>query len=75
MVGGVWGYQRDSLAEFLLHTPDLPSPPPGDLFGGQAAKSVGQSLRAFQPTIRELTQVSAELKSTLENEIGINEIR
>ena len=41
----------------------------------QAAKSLGQTLRAFQPTIRELTQVSAELKSTLESEIGINEIK
>lgn len=41
----------------------------------QAAKSLGATLRAFQPTIRELTQVSNELKSTLEQEIGINEIR
>lgn len=41
----------------------------------QAAKSLGSTLRAFQPTIRELTQVSAELKSTLESEIGINEIK
>lgn len=41
----------------------------------QAAKSLGSTLRAFQPTIRELTQVSNELKSTLEQEIGLDEIR
>ena len=49
------------------------------LFGpkglAQAAKSLGATLRAFAPTIRELTDVSNELKSTLEEEIGINEIR
>lgn len=32
----------------------------------QAAKSVGQTLRAFQPTIREVVEVSQELKGTLE---------
>lgn len=41
----------------------------------RAAKSLGQTLRAFQPTIRELTQVGAELKSSLEQEIGLDEIR
>jgi len=49
------------------------------LFGpkglAQAAKSLGATLRAFAPTLRELTQVSSELKSTLEDEIGINELR
>ena len=49
------------------------------LFGpkglAQAAKSLGSTLRAFAPTIRELTQVSSELKSTLEEEIGLNDFR
>jgi len=49
------------------------------LFGpkglAQAAKSLGATLRAFAPTIRELTQVSSELKSTLEEEIGLNDLR
>jgi TatA/E family protein of Tat protein translocase len=49
------------------------------LFGpkglAQAAKSLGATLRAFAPTVRELTQVSAELKSTLEEEIGLNDLR
>ncbi|KAI7837812.1 hypothetical protein COHA_008301, partial [Chlorella ohadii] len=41
----------------------------------QAAKSLGSTLRSFAPTIREITSVSQELKSTLEQEIGINEIK
>lgn len=32
----------------------------------QAAKSLGQTLRAFQPTIREVVEVSQEIKGTLE---------
>lgn len=32
----------------------------------QAAKSVGQTLRAFQPTIKEVVEVSQEIKGTLE---------
>lgn len=32
----------------------------------QAAKSLGSTLRSFAPTIREITSVSQELKSTLE---------
>lgn len=32
----------------------------------QAAKSLGQTLRAFQPTIREVVEVSNEIKGTLE---------
>jgi hypothetical protein len=49
MVGGVWGYQRGSLAEFLRDTPCLPSPPPGDLFwgaGSQVIRTVAQGLPA-----------------------------
>lgn len=41
----------------------------------QAAKSLGKTLRTFQPAIQELTQVSAELRSTLEREIGLDEVR
>lgn len=41
----------------------------------QAAKSLGASLRGFAPTIRELAGVSNELKQTLEQEIGLDEIR
>ena len=39
------------------------------------AKQLGQTLRAFQPTIRELQEVSREFKETLEDEIGLDEIR
>ncbi|EXB93838.1 hypothetical protein L484_004324 [Morus notabilis] len=38
------------------------------------ARSLGKTLRAFQPTIRELQEVSREFKSTLEKEIGLDEI-
>lgn len=41
----------------------------------QAAKSLGQSLKGFAPTIRELAGVSNELKQTLEQEIGLDELR
>lgn len=41
----------------------------------EAAKSVGQTLRSFQPTIKEVVQVSQELKGTLEQELGLNELR
>lgn len=40
-----------------------------------AAKSVGQTLRAFQPTIREVVDVSRDLKGTLEKELGLDELR
>lgn len=39
------------------------------------AKQLGQTLRAFQPTIRELQEVSREFKETLNDEIGLDEIR
>ena len=32
----------------------------------QAAKSAGQALRSFQPTIREVVSVTSELKGTIE---------
>lgn len=41
----------------------------------EAAKSLGRSLKGLQPTIRELAGVSTELKRTLEQEIGLDEIR
>lgn len=49
------------------------------LFGpkglAQAAKSLGQGVKALAPTIRELTDISTDLKSTIEDEIGLSEIR
>lgn len=39
------------------------------------AKNLGKTLRAFQPTIRELQEVSREFKSTLEKEIGLDELK
>ena len=41
----------------------------------QATKSLGASLRGFAPTIKELAGISNELKQTLEQEIGLDEIR
>jgi TatA/E family protein of Tat protein translocase len=49
------------------------------LFGpkglAQAAKSLGQGVKAIAPTLKELTDISSDLKSTIEDEIGLNEIR
>ncbi|KAL4557050.1 hypothetical protein LXL04_035220 [Taraxacum kok-saghyz] len=39
------------------------------------AKNLGKTLRTFQPTIRELQEVSREFKSTLEKEIGLDELK
>ena len=41
----------------------------------QAAKTVGKTLKSFQPTLQELSQVSNDLKSTLQNEIGLDEFQ
>ena len=41
----------------------------------EIAKQLGSTLRAFQPTIRELQEVSREFKETLEDEIGLDDIR
>ncbi|KAL6541564.1 hypothetical protein OROGR_011050 [Orobanche gracilis] len=38
------------------------------------SRNLGKTLRAFQPTIRELQEVSREFKSTLEREIGLDDI-
>ncbi|XP_058076100.1 sec-independent protein translocase protein TATB, chloroplastic isoform X2 [Magnolia sinica] len=40
----------------------------------EVARNLGQTLRAFQPTIRELQEVSRDFKSTLEREIGLDEV-
>ncbi|XP_020275827.1 sec-independent protein translocase protein TATB, chloroplastic [Asparagus officinalis] len=39
----------------------------------EVARNLGKTLRAFQPTIRELQDVSREFKGTLEREIGLDE--
>ncbi|KAK7391344.1 hypothetical protein VNO78_19759 [Psophocarpus tetragonolobus] len=39
----------------------------------EVARTMGKTLRAFQPTIRELQDVSREFKSTLEREIGLDD--
>lgn len=41
----------------------------------QAVKSLGSTLKAFQPTIREIVSVSSDLKNTLEEQIGLDDIR
>ncbi|KAK9050831.1 hypothetical protein SSX86_030199 [Deinandra increscens subsp. villosa] len=41
----------------------------------EVAKTMGKTLRSFQPTIRELQEVSREFKSTLEKEIGIDDLQ
>eukprot|EP00249_Psilotum_nudum_P010094 c22331_g1_i1 orf=346-1095(+) len=41
----------------------------------ELARNLGKSLRAFQPTLRELQQVSREFKSTLEQEIGLDDLQ
>ncbi|KAJ6386421.1 hypothetical protein OIU78_016358 [Salix suchowensis] len=40
----------------------------------EVARNLGKTLREFQPTIKELQEVSREFKSTLEREIGLDEI-
>ncbi|XP_044504574.1 sec-independent protein translocase protein TATB, chloroplastic [Mangifera indica] len=40
----------------------------------EVARNLGKTLRAFQPTIKELQEVSREFKSTLEREIGLDEV-
>lgn len=49
------------------------------LFGpkglAQAVKTLGDTVKTFAPTIREITEVSTELKSTLEENIGLNDLR
>ncbi|CAN6569466.1 unnamed protein product [Malus baccata var. baccata] len=40
----------------------------------EVARTLGKTLRAFQPTIKELQEVSRDFKSTLEREIGLDDI-
>ena len=41
----------------------------------EAAKSVGSALKAFTPTLREVASSSSDLKTTLEEEIGLDDIK
>eukprot|EP00271_Cylindrocystis_brebissonii_P004363 TRINITY_DN16011_c0_g1_i1.p1 TRINITY_DN16011_c0_g1~~TRINITY_DN16011_c0_g1_i1.p1 ORF type:complete len:354 (+),score=59.69 TRINITY_DN16011_c0_g1_i1:209-1270(+) len=41
----------------------------------EVARNLGKTLRTFQPTIRELQSVSREFRNTLEQEIGLDEIK
>ena len=41
----------------------------------QVAKSVGSTLRSFQPTIKEVVSVGQDLKSTLDKELGLDDLR
>ena len=41
----------------------------------EAAKSAGSAVKAFAPTIREVAAISTDLKTTIEDEIGLDEIR
>ncbi len=41
----------------------------------QAAKSLGKTVRAFQPTLREIVSASSDIRSSLEESIGLDEIR
>ncbi|GAB2294014.1 hypothetical protein Dimus_028230 [Dionaea muscipula] len=40
----------------------------------EVARNLGKTLRAFQPTIKELQEVSREFKSSLEREIGLDDV-
>lgn len=40
----------------------------------EAARNIGQALRGIQPTIRELQEVSRDFKTSLEREIGLDEM-
>ena len=41
----------------------------------QAAKSGASALKQFQPTLRELSQVSNELRTNITNEMGLDELQ
>ncbi|XP_024398673.1 uncharacterized protein [Physcomitrium patens] len=41
----------------------------------EVARTLGKTLRGFQPAIKELQEVSREFKATLEQEIGLDELR
>jgi hypothetical protein len=70
----VLAHRRNSAMHSQLVTPSLMQAADGELHSTfvfatvslQAAKSLGQTLRAFQPTIREVVEVSQEIKGTLE---------
>ena len=56
-------------------TPIVPTIPPSSTNRTQWVKSLGGVLRTFQPTLRELQEVSQEFKTVLEDEIGLDEIK
>ena len=64
-----------STLQHPLTRPTHAMPLPMSMCGCQAAKSVGKTLKAFQPTIREVVSVSQDIKGTLEKELGLDEIR
>ncbi|MCO5587583.1 hypothetical protein L7F22_041532 [Adiantum nelumboides] len=41
----------------------------------EVARTLGKSLRAFQPTIRELQEVSSDLRNMIDRELGLDEIQ
>ena len=41
----------------------------------EAVRGMGAMLRSLTPTLRELADVSTDLKSTMEQEIGLDEIK
>ena len=45
------------------------------LAGEQAAKGVAATIKSFQPTIREVTEVTSELRTNLSQEMGIDELQ
>ena len=65
--------QRNPLSS--SNTASLQTPKAEVFTWPQAAKGLGKSLRAFAPTLQELTSVSRDLKNTLDEELGIDEIR
>jgi hypothetical protein len=41
----------------------------------QAAKAAAATVRSFQPALREITQVSSELRSNISSELGLDELQ
>ena len=46
-----------------------------DTAGMQAAKAAATAVRSFQPALREITQVSSELRSNISGELGLDELQ
>jgi hypothetical protein len=58
-----------------IPAPQTPSHSPPTPTHSQAAKSLGATLRAFQPAIKEVVEVSQDLRGTLEKELGLDELK